>query len=620
MQPILKVNLTNGEIGQIEVPADWEDDYLGGASLAARLLYAELTPDLDPLSPAAPLLFLNGPLSGSAGPAVGRFVICGRSPATGLWGESNCGGFWGPELRKAGFDGVWLTGSAPEPVVLQIHDQDVRLLPAAHLWGLDTYQTQEALGAELGAASYRMAVIGPAGEAQIPFALILADHGRVAGRTGMGAVMGSKNLKALVVKGSGEIPLYDAASYRPLRSAANRNLRADAFTGVLRALGSAGGADYFDYLAEMPKKYFRDGVLENTEAITGASIAETILDSVSTCHACVIACGRVVRLPVREQGLAGERRKGPEYETLVGFGPNLGITDSVFITRIGELCDRYGMDTISLSNTIGLAFTLYEAGIIGLEDTGGLALTWGATEVVEQLVHAAARREGFGAELAAGARALGRRYGAEAEAVHVNGLEVAYHDPRGASGMALVYATSPRGACHNQSDYFLVDIGQAEASLGMDYFDRQAGAEKAANVARHQDWRTLCNALVLCFFANVPPETVLALVNAACGLDWDLERLQRAGERGWNLKRVINHRLGLRRENDTLPRALLEPYRDSPPGAVGYVPEFAAMLRAYYQARGWEARSGKPSAAKLKELGLDWVQFAAGQDQLRFQS
>jgi len=603
MQPILRVDLSSGRISQFEVTRAWEEDYLGGASLAARLLYDDLTSGLDPLAPQAPLLFLNGPLTGSAGPAVGRFVIAGKSPATGLWGESNCGGFWGPELRMAGYDGLWLGGKASSPVLLWIQDGRVDILPAERLWGLDTYQTQTAVQAQLGAGKVRVAVIGPGGERGSPMALILTDHGRVAGRTGMGAVMGSKNLKAIAVQGHGKVPLFDESAFGPLRSEANRQLRNDSVTAALHDLGSASASDYFDYLGEMPKRYFHASSFEGAAGVSGASVKDRLLVGVSTCHACVIACGRVVRLNPE-----GEKRKGPEYETLVGFGPNLWLDDPVFVTRMGELCDRFGLDSISLSNTIGLAFRLYELGAITEQDTGGLTLNWGNPSTVETLVEQAGCARGFGASLVEGARALAKRYGMEEEAVQVNGLEVPYHDPRGVSGMALVYATSPRGACHNQSDYFLADIGQVEASLGLEYYERQAGAEKAANVARHQDWRTLCNALVLCIFANLDPETVVGLVNSACGLNWQLEDLLRSGERGWNLKRMINRRLGLRRENDKLPKALLQPYDDDPQGAAGFKPDLQGMLAAYYAARGWDPETGMPTEQKLISLGLDRVQ------------
>ncbi len=596
MQPILKINLTTNKIEPFTIPAKFERDFLGGASLAARLLYDSLTRELDSLSPESSLLILNGPLSGTAGPTVGRFVVCGKSPATGLWAESNCGGFFGPELRMAGWDGIWLIGRAEKPVYLLIRDSQVEIRDAAGLWGKDTYEIQEIIKQENRITGLRTLGIGVAGERMLPYALLLCDHGRVAGRTGLGAVMGSKNLKAISVKGTGKVPVFDPELYGPRRSAANLTLKADAMTSVLNSLGSAGAADYFNYLGEQPKKYFSAGTLEGADNISGASVTETILAGKAACHACVIACGRVVKLE------DGEKRKGPEYETLVGFGPNLGLTSPVTATRLGELCDRYGVDTISMSGTIGLAFRLYELGLIGREDTGGLELAWGSAEAVEECIHLAVKREGFGKILALGAKKLAEHFGAPDEAAQVNGLEVAYHDPRGASGMAIVYATSPRGACHNQSDYFLADIGQVDAILGLEFYDRHAGVEKAANVARHQDFRTVNNALVLCMFANVPPETMVDLVNAACGYDWTLDDLMRCGERGWNLKRLINLKLGLTAANDTLPKPLLRAYEDG--GAAGYVIPFGEMMSAYYAARGWDAATGAPRLEKLKELGL----------------
>jgi aldehyde:ferredoxin oxidoreductase len=270
---------------------------------------------------------------------------------------------------------------------------------------------------------------------------------------------------------------------------------------------------------------------------------------------------------------------------------------------LGDLCDRYGIDTISAANTIGLAFHLYEKGALTGADTGGIELKWGDFRAVSQLIHMIAGREGIGDQLANGSRLFGRAYKAEEEAVQVNGLEVAYHDPRGVSGMALSYATSPRGACHNQSDYFFVDWGHTAEEIGIEYFDRRAQAEKSANVARHQDWRTVYNSMVMCIFANVSPRMQADLINAAAGLSWTVDDLMRCGERGWNLKRAINHRMGLTRENDRLPRALLEPLPDG--GSAGYVPDFAAMLSAYYKARGWDEASGRPSREKLASLGLD---------------
>lgn len=594
---VLKLDLSTGEDETFVLDETTLRSYLGGSSLAAYLLYEHLSEDLHPLSPEAPLLILTGPLTGTTGPAVGRYVICAKSPATGLWGESNVGGHFGPELRRAGFDGLWLTGRTEKPTYLWLIDGRWELRDATKLWGsCDTYETQTEIKTQLDEPSARIAAIGLAGENRIPFASVLCDHGRMAGRTGMGAVMGSKNLKAVAVRGSQQLPLADESTYAKLRRTANTNLKKDSVTQALRQLGTASGGDYFDYLGEMPKRYFTRAHSETTSQVSGSRMSETILSGVSTCHGCVIACGRLVTLD------DGIERKGPEYETLVGFGPNLEIDDLHKVTRFGELCDRYGMDTISASNVIGLAMLLYQEDLLTSEQTGGEKLSWSDGETVERLLHQMAQRRGFGAKLAQGALALARSCGAPEMAAQVNGLEVAYHDPRGASGMALVYATSPRGACHNQSDYFMVDIGQTIEEIGVTMFARLAGAEKAANVARHQDWRTVGNALVLCQFANVPPDMVLDLVRSATGYDYSLDELINVGARAWNLKRILNHRLGLTGRDDRLPEHLLEPLPDAED--PDYVPPFEAMLQAYYEARGWDPESGKPLPETMKSLGL----------------
>jgi aldehyde:ferredoxin oxidoreductase len=594
---VLNVDLSTGDTRVDAVRPDWLRSYLGGSSLAARWLYEELTADLDPLSPEAPLMFMTGPLTGTKGPAMGRYVVCARSPGTGIWGESNCGGFFGPALRAAGYDGLVLRGRAPDPSSLLVRDGDAEIHDASELWGVtDTYETQSRLREQFSNPRMRIANIGVAGETQIPFASILCDHGRLAGRTGMGAVMGSKHLKAIAVDGHRVIPLAHADRFGPLRSAVNRGLREDNITLGLRQTGTAGVANYLDYLGILPKKYYRQGSFDGVEQVSGAMMADTILSGVSTCHGCVIACGRKVRLG------DGVERKGPEHETIAGFGPNLLISDLPAITRMGEWCDRYGMDSISLSNTIGLAFTLYERGIIDGSDTDGLVLEWGNAEAAQTLIHQTARRQGLGELIARGARGLAAAFGVPEMAVQVHGLEVAYHDPRGASGMALVYATSPRGACHNQSDYYLVEIGGAVEEIGVKFHRRHGGAEKAASVARHQDWRSVGSSLVMCQFANVEPADLVRLINACTGLDYDLGEIMEVGERAWNIKRVINHRLGLRGADDQLPPALAVPLADG--GSAGYVPPFREMLEAYYRSRGWDAESGKPTPARLRRLGL----------------
>jgi len=600
MQPILKINLATGGTEEYRIPDRWEKDFLGGASLAARILYDHLTPDLDPLSTEAPLLFMTGPMTGTSGPTTGRFVICGKSPATGLWAESNIGGHWGAELRKTGYDGLWITGKASEPVYLWLDGSRLEVRDAMHLWGQNTFTTQDKVKEEVGGKTARVCVIGPAGEKQVLFSSIMCDHGRMAGRTGMGAVMGSKNLKAIAVHGENEIPVQNLSKYKILRSVSNRKLRDDNEAKVIREVGTAGVANYAEYLGAMPAKYFTQGTFPAVDSVSGAMMTETILVGRSACQGCVIACGRVVKFPNDVL-----KRKGPEHETMVGFGANLLNENLESIVDLGELCDRFGMDTISTSNTIGLAFHLFDKGIITTKDTGGLALKWGDVDSIEQLVRWSGSREGIGDLLALGSKRFAAHFGVEEEAVQVNGLEVAYHDPRGVSGMALSYATSPRGACHNQSDYFFVDFGHSHEDIGIEFMSRHAQAEKAASVAHHQDWRTIDNAIVMCIFANVEPQEKVNLINAACGLDWSVEDMMSFGERSWNLKRAINNRLGLTRANDKLPKALLQSLPDG--GSEGFVPDIEAMLAAYYDARGWDAETGKPSKQKLMELRMDDV-------------
>ena len=595
---ILQVDLSSGETQTHEVSESMQRDFLGGASLAARLLFEEFSTAIDPLAPEAPLLFLTGPLTGTAGPAVGRSVFAARSPATRLWGESNIGGYLGPEMRAAGLEGLLVTGRAPQPSYLWVSDGQVEVRSAEGLWGrLDTYACQDEIRRRHADRRVRVACIGRAGENEIPFALVLCDHGRVAGRTGMGAVMGSKRLKAIAVRGTSPVRLARPEVFARLRRESNLALRDDNFSRTARQMGTAAAMDYFAYLGTMPSFYFTGGFFEGAAKLSGPTVAETILSGVSTCHGCVIACGRVVRL--------GDdiERKGPEYETTVGFGPLLGIDDLQAVTMLGEKCDRLGLDSISTSNTLGLAFLLYSRKLISKADTEGEELTWGNGAAADRLIDRIVDRQGFGAVLALGARGLAQHVGMPELAAEVNGLEAAYHDPRGSTGMALSYATSPRGACHLQSDYFLVDVlGHTAETIGIELFGRQAGAEKALNVARHQDWRTVGNSLVMCHFANVAPEAVCDLVNAATGFDLSLAELMTCGERGWTMKRLVNCRFGLTAANDRLPGILREPLSEG--GSAGFALPFEEMLEAYYTARGWDASSGRPNRAVLERLGL----------------
>ncbi len=602
---LLKIDLTTQQITTEPIDPRWAEDFIGGSGLAARILWDILTPSIDPLGPDIPLLFMNGPLTGLAGPSVGRFVVCSRSPATGLWAESNCGGFWGPELAFAGYDGVLITGRANKPTYIWINDDHVEVCDASSLWGhTDTYETQTVIRTERHESLARIMCIGLAGERLIPYASILCDHGRVAGRTGLGAVMGSKNLKAVAVRGHHKPHIARPDQFQPLRAAANRELKEDNITLGLRASGSAAAAELFQMYGEMPMGYFTRGSFIGQENISGNVMNDTILSGVTTCHACVIACGRVVAIP--EGPYARSDSKGPEYETMVGFGANLLSDDLSATAHLGQKCDRYGLDTISASNTIGLAYLLYERELIKPADIDGLELNWGDPRPADYLIDMIVNQQGLGAVMSRGARTLAKHFGVEELAVQVNNLEVAYHDPRAMASMMLTYATSPRGACHNQSDVFIAEIGTEHPEWNIPMLqDPLSEAGKAQIAAQHQNYRTVDNSLVLCFFAHVPGSTALSLLNAAVGLDWTMTDLQRAGERIWNLKRAINNRFGLTRANDKLPKLLLEPLPDGP--IAGHVPNFDRLLSDYYQVRGWDEQSGKPRKEKLIELGLDFA-------------
>ena len=600
---MLKVDLTSGSISSETIPAAYLRDYIGAAGLGARLLWDDLDPQRSPLDPASPLLFVTGPLTGTAGPTTGRFVICGRSPQTGWWGESNIGGFVGPELCQAGWDAVWITGRAPQPVYLWIHNAEVELRPALHLWGsADPFQTCQFIREETGQPRARVAAIGAAGENGVPFAGILSDFGRLAARTGMGTLMGSKNLKAVAVRGTGDIETARHEIYKRLRVESNKRLRQQNMTSVMRETGTAGAADYFQYLGDMPLKYWTQAAWEGAEKISGGEMANTILTGTTACQGCVIACGRKVTVAEGPFATNGEV-KGPEYETICSFGSQLLIDDLPAITALSNLCDRLGMDTISAGNIIALAYLLFEQGRLTVQDTGGLELRWGDPAPVFILLEQMAARQGIGALLAQGSRALAAHFGDPDLAVQVNGLEVAMHDPRAFTGQALSYVLSPRGACHNQSDFFSIELGGTMEEIGLPMTDRQASAGKAAYVARHQYWRSLCNSLVICYFTVIDPHEVAELVAAATGEDRGLEEIILAGERSWNLKRLYNLRLGWNPANEKLPKLLLEPLPDG--GQMGAVPDMDLLLNEYYTAAGWDRATGWPTPATLQRLGLD---------------
>jgi aldehyde:ferredoxin oxidoreductase len=606
MGKLLVVDLTSGKTEDEPLNENYAHQFIGGSGLAARYLYDSLDPDISPLNPASPLFFITGPLTGTRAPSCGRFAVCARSPLTGLWGEANCGGFFGPEMRFAGYDGIVIRGKAPEPVYLHIADGKATLRDAKYLWGQGTYETQEAIRGEVGDSKTRVACIGPAGENLVKYAAIMSDKGRTAGRTGMGTIMGSKNLKAVALRGNVQVPLADEERFRAIVREMLSILKADSLTEALRVTGTSGTLDYLMLLGSPPNRYFTEGEFPEAEALSGSTMGETILTGYSTCYGCPVACGRKVEVKEGKYKLA--ETKGPEYETVAALGTILLIDNLPAVTYLGHLCDTYGLDTISTGSTIAFAHHLFESGVIGPTETGGLALRWGDPDTVAELIGMIARRDGFGDALAEGSLRLGQRYGAEELAVQVKGLEVGMHDPRAFSAMALVYATSPIGASHNQSDMYWVESGRSVEELGIPFTDRLEDAGKGPLVARHQDWRSLCNSLIVCYFSNAPAQSHIDLLAAATGWEVTSDDMLLVGERIWNLKRAFNCRLGLTRTDDTLPKLLLQPLSEG--GTQGHVPDLELMLGEYYQARGWDWTTGKPTRETLERLGLG---FAVGE-------
>lgn len=610
---LLEVDLSTGQTRTFELNRRYAEDYIGGSGLAARYLYDWLDASVDPLGPTNPLVFLTGPLDATGAPSSGRFVVCARSPQTGLWGEANAGNFFGPELKFTGYDGLVIRGCANSLCYLHLTPDGVELRDATHLQGKTTYETGDAIRAELNDPGLVVAAIGPAGENLVRYALILATSARpgakkgIAGRTGMGAVMGSKNLKAIAVRGSKhhrmhKLHLHNPERFRAAMLSAQRFLSDDMSTEVFRAVGTSGTIDFLSLLGDVPVKYWTETSFP-FDKISGNLLAETMLTGRGTCHACMVACGRKV-------DKAGDyvlpHAEGPEYETLVSFGSQLLIDDLNSITYIGSQCDALGIDSISAGSTIALATYLRANGIMPPSDFCGIELNWNDPALALKLVQDIAYQRDFGATLARGTREIAARYGVEGLAVQVNGMDLAFHDPRAAAGMAVAYATSPIGASHNQSDFYMIDTNRPIDDLGLPMGDRFQSEGKAPAVARHQDWRTVNNALVLCYFPNPPVQEMCDMLAAVTGYGVTIENVLTYGERIWNLKRALNLKLGYAaRESEKIPELLTRPLAQG--GTEGHVPDFDLMMREYYRFREWDWATGKPSREKLVALGMSEI-------------
>ncbi|MEM3561934.1 MAG: aldehyde ferredoxin oxidoreductase family protein [Candidatus Jordarchaeaceae archaeon] len=605
---ILRVDLSKGKIKTEDFKEDIQKKYLGGSGLAAKILYDELKPGIDPLGPENKLVFATGPLTGTRIPSSGRHLVAAKSPLTGIWGEATSGGFWGAELKFAGFDAIIVEGKSQDPVYLWIKDGEAELKDAGKMWGKDVYQTEEMIQKSLGDDKIVVSSIGPAGEKLVKIACIINDKDRAAGRCGLGAVMGSKKLKAIAVRGTQPIPIEDPEALSEGAKKFREALKANFLVEGVSKQGTNSSLATLSMMGTLPTQYYREGVFDQADKIDGNALME-ITTKKFACYGCPIACGRG-HVEVKSGPYAGTAGAGPEYETVAAFGSLCMNSDLGTIVKAGIICNQLGMDTISAGNIIAFSMECYEKGILTKKDTDGLDLTWGNPEAIVKLVEKMGKKEGIGAILSEGVRNASKKIGKGSEqfAMHVKGLECPMHEPKGYKGLGLGYATSNRGACHLRPASQLVEImATPRPELG---FNKVAGAYEVEGkgyvIKGLQDFKTTIDSLVLCSFVYdlyaYLPDELAKLCTAATGYNFEVADLVKIGERIFNLKRLFNVREGISKKDDTLPKRFLQEKPTKGPTA-GQTVDLEPMLNEYYEARGWD-NNGIPTQKKLSELGL----------------
>jgi len=607
MGRILEVDLGTRSYRILPLDQETARKYVGGSGLAAHLLLGEASPSLDPLSPENTLAMMAGPLTGTIVPTSNRFAAVAKSPLTGAFGESDCGGSWGGELKRAGFDGLIIRGRADSPVYLWISDDQIEIRDAFRLWGKDTWETDELIKAETDDRA-SVACIGPGGERLVRFAAIMNEgrEGRAAGRAGLGAVMGSKRLKAIAVRGTGSVEVADGAALKASVKEWSPRLRQGA--EGMHKYGTSGGTPTHDKMGNLPEKNWQMGSWpEGADKISGVTLANRgILVDTYACRGCVIGCGRVVRID--EGPYAMERSAGPEYETVAMLGSNCLVDNLEAICKGNELCNRYGIDTISTGGVIAFAMEAFDRGLIPSELSDGLDLRWGSADGMLELIRQIGERRGLGRLLGEGVRRASAELGPATEpfALHVKGLEPPAHDPRGFFGNAVAFATSARGACHLSSFVHAFERVLAMPEFGYDApVDRFASEPKPMLVFNGQNLMGMFDSLKACkflLFGGARTPQLVEWLNQVTGWDMDQGEFLRTGERIFNLKRLYNIRSGLDGRDDTLPlRFRTEPRPDG--SAAGKLPPFEPMLAEYYRIRGWDS-TGVPTREKMAELGL----------------
>jgi aldehyde:ferredoxin oxidoreductase len=614
---ILRVDLERESI-DVEEPNEMVySRYLGGGTLALYYLLKELKPKTDPLSSENILVFSGSVISGTPAAGLSRFSVAAKSPLTNAFGEAEAGGWWIPELKFAGFDAILIKGRAKQPVYLWIHEGEAEIRDASSIWGKYSKETQEEIRRELGDDSIRIALIGPAGEKKVKAACILNELKHANGRTGLGAVMGSKNLKAIAVRGRKRMKVADEESVKRL----TRWLK-DTYEEPYFSIGNLGTSRVTTMLSEqgiLPTFNFREGSFTGAETISGETMSKTILVRRGTCYGCFVRCKREVEVgaPYFVDPIYG----GPEYETVAAFGSMCGIGDLKAISKANQLCNAYGLDTISTGGLISFAMECYEKGILTKRETSGLELHFGNIDAMLRMVEMIGGREGIGDILAEGMLRAAEKIGKGAEdfAIHVKGMPVPLHEPRGKVGVGLGYAVSATGPDHMEyphDPFWATEAGIALLRpLGIfepvDVFD--LGPQKVRIFVYLQQYWNLLNSLGVCMFTAKPfgPQTLNGIVDyvkAVTGWETSLFDLLKVGERHANMARIFNLREGFTARDDTLPNRFFRPMEGGTlKGKKIDKKEFSNAVETYYEMMGWDPETGAPKKAKLAELDLDWL-------------
>ena len=593
---VLRVNLSTGKVSTEALDPGLAKDYIGARGLGTKIMTDEVDPKVDPLSPENKLIFVPGPLTGTFAPSAGRYTVVTKGALTGAIASANSGGTWGPALKFAGYDAVIIEGAAPKPVYLWIKNAKVEIRDASHLWGKDVPETSDAIRAETDDDA-KIACIGPAGENRVLFACIMNDLHRAAGRSGVGAVMGSKNLKAVAVVGTGAVTCADPKAFESAVVKARDKIHKHPVGGAgLRLYGTDVLTNILNQIGGYPTKNYQDGHFPTADKLGGETLAATLLQRPKGCFSCIISCGRVTK--VTNPKYAGEG-EGPEYETSWGFGGDCCIDDLDAVTKANYLCNEYGMDAISMAVTVACAMELYEMGLITKEDTGGIALEWGNAEAMVEVTRLTGIGEGFGKKLALGSYRLAESCGHPELSMTVKKQEIPAYDARAVQGIGLNFATANCGAAHVRGYTIAPEVLGNPVKVDKDTIEG-----KPALVILFQNLTAALDATGACLFTTfgIGADELAEMLGAVTGVGYTSEDFMKCGDRIWNLERQWNLNAGLTANDDTLPpRLLKEPIKTgASKGKLSRLPE---MLPEYYELRGWD-KNGVPTASKLGELGL----------------